>query len=371
MIADCVDGEEPDYFDKPIETQRETLDSDGSDQGVTETTNLNVGHDHSPGAGKTEYSLASTLDTEGDTSSEISLQMELPMTETVLEQIITNRRQQQSPSSSDSGSDEVVFQESTLDVKNVGHKGDVCDEHSVFIVSAVEESSTKRDSKTDEVNQVFDEQISEQSSEQELNLVEDRSNINQPVLESHSAPQGCSEGAPEREIDSASNEMLEETLTAANTETPEYYAALAAFECGTPKQVDSIWEIERSGEANVSYEGQGLNIVPGIHKNHDTRSRSSSGSFNGSGSFKQGLHRGSRLTTVDSNYRTSSFGSDAPSSSWPGGSSVSSRKSSRGDVTVGSPGSESQFSEYEMFDELLGLEEDHFSPPEVSVNLLD
>ncbi|KAJ7375639.1 hypothetical protein OS493_039916 [Desmophyllum pertusum] len=67
---------------------------------------------------------------------------------------------------------------------------------------------------------------------------------------------------------------------------------------------------------------------------------------------------------MESVYRMSTFGSSVASDSLPCRSGSTSRKSSKADVAmyVGSPGSE--FSEYEMFDELLGLEEDHFSPPE-------
>ena len=154
--------------------------------------------------------------------------------------------------------------------------------------------------------------------------------------------------------------MTEKDDNPSESETLEHYASLATFECGTPKPVESIWQIEKErGLSNASYEGEDLNIIPGIHKNSMS---GSSGSFNGSGSFSQ---RSSRNNTMDSIPGSSTFESSVASGSWPNRSGSFNRNSSKADAgfCVGSPGSE--FSEYEMFDELLGLEEDHFSPPEV------
>ena len=386
MIAESVDDSESHYIDQHVETLRD-LDSEGSDKEIKEIAILNGEYEPSSAKSKTDDTLIRALDTEGDTSSEISLTMEpVPMAETMLQQRINGNYQQVSPSDEESsmrknssvvtGSDQailsaIVSDENTMSVSSVPHEEDTCGENST--VSPADESSEESALKTTELNLKQEEATVENSSQQwcatQQNIVEGTSSTNLPEVECQPMSQNPFEGVPEDEIDSASNNEAEEkTLTTTNnTEAPEYYAALAAFECGTPKQVDSIWEIERSGEANISYEGEDLNIIPGIHKSFDTRSRSSSGSFNGSGSFQLGSQRSSRHSTMDSNYRTSSFGSGAPGSSWPGGNGPSSRKSSKADVTFGSPSSESQFSEFEMFDELLRLEEDHFSPPEVHV----
>lgn len=375
MIAESADVEESYYIDKQVETQKD-FDSEGSDKEIKASTNLIGNHNHSPLDNKTDVNLASALDTEGDTSSEISLMMELPVTETALQQIITDKQQQPSPSSIVSVSDQPlpsadVSEEVTVTIKGTVHKDDMhCDDG---IVSTVDKSNQGSDMKTEEfhskLEEVSDKTITGQPSETQQNIGEGTSITNPPEKKRQSSSLNPFEYVVDKGNDNAfNNEVEEETLTAANSaESPEYHAALAAFECGTPKQVDSIWQIERervlSTESNTSYEGENLNIIPGIHKSYDTRSRESSGSFSGPGSFQPGSQRSSRHSTMDSSYRTSTFGSGTPSS-WPGGSGLSSRKSSKADITVGSPSSESQFSEYEMFDELLGLEEDHFSPPE-------
>ena len=383
MIAESVDGNESYYIDQEVETHKD-LDSEGSDKEIKEIANLNGEYDLSSAKSKTDDTLNSALDTEGDTSSDISLTMEpVPVMETMLQLRITDKQQGVSALNEESlmgennsvvaGSDQdipraIVSEGRAVSVGSVPHEEDRCAEN---IVSPVNESNEESDLKTTELDLKLEkasvENSSQQWSETQQNLVEDTSSTKLPEVEFQSTSQNPFEGASECDIDSASNnEGEEETLTVTNnSEAPEYYAALAAFECGTPKQVDSIWEIERPGEANDSYEGEDLNIIPGIHKSYDTRSRSSSGSFNGSGSFQLGSQRSSRHSTMDSNYRTSSLGSGAPGSSWPGRNGSSSRRSSRADVTFGSPSSESQLSEYEMFDELLRLEEDHFSPPEV------
>ena len=388
MIAESVDEIDSSYIDQHFETCRD-LDSEGSDKEIKEIAILNGEYEPSSARNKTDDTLNSALDTEGDTSSEISLTMEpVPMAETMLQQRSNDNHQQLSPSDEESsmsknssvvtGSDQaipsaIVSDENTVSVSSVQHEEDAYGENSTVTCSPADECSEESALKTTELDLKLEEATVENSSQQwcetQQNILEGTSSTNLPEVECQSTSQNPFEAVLEGEIDSASNnEAEEETLTATNnTEAPEYYAALAAFECGTPKQVDSIWEIERSGEANVSYEGEDLNIIPGIHKSFDTRSRSSSGSFNGSGSFQLGSQRSSRHSTMDSNYRTSSFGSGAPGSSWSGGNGPSSRKSSKADVTFGSPGSESQFSEFEMFDELLRLEEDHFSPPEVHV----
>ena len=373
MIAESSEAEESYFVNKQIEVHKD-FDSEGSDKDSKADTNLNGDQ------GKTDHPSGSALDTEGDTSSEISLTMELPVTETVLQQIITDEYQQPaSMVTSESFTSAGITEEGTATVGSIAHDEHVHDEKG--IVHFVDCSSSKlSDSalKTDELysskieeGHVSDENVSHQSCETQHNIVEGESSSStkSPEIECQSSTQTPLEGLVHGEIDRVTEK---ETLTN-DTDTPEYHAALAAFECGTPKQVDSIWQIERergmSAESNASYEGEDLNIVPGIHRSYDTRSRSgSSGSFNGSGSFQLGSQRSSRHSTMDSMYRTSTFGSaGTPSGSWPGRGSFSSRKSSKTDVTIGSPSSEGQFSEYEMFDELLGLEEDHFSPPEVSL----
>ena len=246
------------------------------------------------------------------------------------------------------------------------------DANTVCQQSSIHESNLFKDTSTDLVTEGLDSKcksdgntVCEQSSVDEPNLIKDTCT---QIVECQLSSQNPFEGLTDEENDhDSSNKVAEEVNAASEPETTEHFAALAAFECGTPKQVDSIWQIEKERAlSNTSYEGEDLNIIPGIHKNTDRHSLSeSSGSFNGSGSIQVGSQRSSRNNTMDSVYPTSTFGSSSASDSWLYRSGSSSRKSSKADVgfNVGSP--DSEFSEYEMFDELLGLEEDHFSPPEV------
>ena len=253
-----------------------------------------------------------------------------------------------------------------LDSKFKSDGNNVC-EH-----SSVHESTLIEDTCTDLMAEGLDSKfksdgntVCEQSSVLGSNLIEDTCT---QMVECQLSSQNPFEGLMDDKNDhDLSNKVAEELNAINETETTEHFAALAAFECGTPKQVDSIWQIEKERAlSNTSYEGEDLNIIPGIHKSTDRHSLSeSSGSYNGSGSIQVGSQRSSRNNTMDSVYRGSTLGSSSTSDSWLYRSDSSSRKSSKADVgfNVGSPGSE--FSEYEMFDELLGLEEDHFSPPEV------
>lgn len=362
MIAESADVEETHYIDKVIQMHRE-FDSESSDKELK--TSLNEDDQRSEESKITDSDfLTSALDTEGETSSEISLTMELPVTETLLQKFITDKLQQTSSVVSKPEptlTSAVVFEEVTV-TETTPHEEKV--HHDEDILNTFEGKSEESDLMTEELeSKVKSDQNAayEQSSENEPNLVEDACIAGPPEVECQTSSQNPFEGLTDDETE-ASYKVVEEENVTNETETTEHFAALAAFECGTPKQVDSIWQIEKDrAMSNTSYEGEDLNIIPGIHKNADRHSLSgSSGSYNGSGSFQLGSQRSSRNNTMDSVYRTSTRGSSVASDSWP-----SSRKSSKADMgfNVGSPGSE--FSEYEMFDELLGLEEDHFSPPEV------
>lgn len=362
MIADSADVEESHYIDKVIQMHRD-LDLETSDKETKANVNITEDDQSSEKIKTTDNDLTS----EGETSSDISLTMELPVTETLLQEVITEKVQQSSSvvaetelsSSSVVVSEEITVNGPTPHEERVHHNEE-------DIINTVEETSKESDLKTEELDSKFKSDCNtayEQSSENKSNLIEDTCT---PVIECQLSSQNPFESLMDDEND-PSNKEAEEENVANDTETTEHFAALAAFECGTPKQVNSMWQIEKERAlSNTSYEGEDLNIIPGIHKNADRHSLSgSSESYNGSGSFQLGSQRSSRNNTMDSVYRTSTFGSSATSDSWQYRSGSSSRKSSKADVgfNVGSPGSE--FSEYEMFDELLGLEEDHFSPPEV------
>lgn len=369
LIAESEDFEESDYIKKVIDMQRD-VDSTDSDKESKLSSNVNVDHDQTSGNRKTGNASFSGLNAEGDTSSEISLTMELPVTETALQQIITDKCQESSGNVS--CSDETLPSDVVSEEGAVTVNGAPCEENIPCgddVESTDEDSHKEIDLKTEQfdskIEEVSDGKVTHQLSESQQNIVECTSSTNLPEM---AASQNPFEGAEDVEIKSASHNAAQDEVVEKDTETAEYHATLAAFECGTPKKVDSIWQIERergmSTELNASYEGEDLNIVPGIHKSRDSHSRSeSSGSFNESGSFPLDSQRHSRHNTMDSMNRTSTL-SSTPTGSWPGRSGFSSRKSSKADVSTGSPSSEGQFSEYEMFDELLGLEEDHFSPPE-------
>ena len=433
MIAESADGEESQYIDKVIQMHRD-LDLETRDKETN--TNVNITEDDQ--SFEKSKIAENDLTSEGGTSSVFSLTMELPVTETLLQKIITKEVQESlsvvpeaEPNFVTCMSDEITVngtvhheeralhhKENTLnevegknkesdlmkegldskcksDGNTVCKQSSVCelnffkdtctdlmtegldskfksDGNTVCKQSSVHESNLIEDTCTDLMTEGLDSKfksdgntVCEQSSVPESNLIEDTCT---QMAECQLSSQNPFEGLMDDENDHDMSNKVAEELNAVNeTETTEHFAALAAFECGTPKQVDSIWQIEKERAlSNTSYEGEDLNIIPGIHKNTDRHSLSeSSGSYNGSGSIQEGSQRSSRNNTMDSVYQTSTLGSSSASDSWLYRSGSSSRKSSKADVgfNVGSPGSE--FSEYEMFDELLGLEEDHFSPPEV------
>lgn len=361
MIAESADGEESHFIEKVIQMHRD-LDLETSYK-ETETNANITGDDQSS---ETSKITDNDVTNEGETSSVISLTMELPVTETFLQKVTTDKVQQSSsvvpetePTlSSVVMSEDVTVNETTPHEERLLHNTE-------DLLNAVEEKNietvliTERlDSKSD------DNTVCEQLSDYESSLIKDQC---KRMVECQLSSQNPFESLTEDDNDS-SNNVAEELHVANETEATEHFASLATFECGTPKQVNSMWQIEKERAwSNTSYEGEDLNIIPGIHKNTDRHSQSeSSGSFNGSsGSFPLSSQRSTRNNTIDSTYQTSTYGSSAASDSWLYRSGSSSRKSSKADagLDVGSPGSE--FSEYEMFDELLGLQEDHFSPPEV------
>lgn len=358
MIAESMDFNETGTMANKDKKAQRDLDSECSDESVA---SLNEVGDASSTRMKGNLALESASNTEGDN---IPLTMELPMTETALQQIISNKRQQTSPSDAVAGSDHAV-QSGFLSGQERENIGCAARDES-HTESTVDTNNKNSDSRTSNFRRVTEGDDRQQLSKYRANGFEGAVSITQPDIQRLSLSTDPPQGAQGDETSGASDEVLEAKTIAAGAanvpEVPEYHAELAAFECGTPKLVDRISEIERFGEANESYEGKDLNIVPGIHKSYDTCSRSSSGSFNGSGSFQSSSQRSSRHNTLEINHRSSQFEGCVPPSSWPG---ISNRKiSSGGDCTIGSPGSESQFSDYEIFDELLGLEEDHFSPPE-------
>ena len=459
MIAESADVEESQYIEKVIQMHRD-FDLETPDKETK--TNVNITEDDQ----RFEKNIISQKDltSEGETSSVISLEMELPATETLLQKIITDEGQHSSNVVPETEPNFIMSEEITvngtkqheentsnafegknkesdlmtegLDSKFKSDGNTLCEPLSVHESNLIKDSCTDlmmegldskfrsdgntvceqlsvhesnviEDSCTDLMTEGLDSKcksdgntVCEQSSIHESNLIKDtstdlateglnsecksdantvceQSSVHESnlikdtctqVVECQMSSQNPFEGLMDEENDhDSSNNVAEEVNAASETETTEHFAALAAFECGTPKQVDSIWQIEKERAlSNTSYEGEDLNIIPGIHKNTDRHSLSeSSGSFNGSGSIQVGSQRSSRNNTMDSVYPTSTFGSSSASDSWLYRSGSSSRKSSKADVgfNVGSP--DSEFSEYEMFDELLGLEEDHFSPPEV------
>ena len=436
MIAESADFEESQYIEKVIQMHRD-LDLETPDK----ETNTNVNMTEDDQSFEKSKITENDLTSEGETSSVISLTMELPVTETLLQKIISEEGQESSSVVPEAEpnfvmSDEITVngtiqheeraheeralhhkentliavegknKESDLTTERLDSKckpdgNTVCEQSSVHESnliketctdlmtegqdskfksdgntvceqSSVHESNVIEETRTDLMAEGLDSKfksdgntVCEQSSVLGSNLIEDTCT---QMVECQLSSQNPFEGLMDDKNDhDLSNKVAEELNAINETETTEHFAALAAFECGTPKQVDSIWQIEKERAlSNTSYEGEDLNIIPGIHKSTDRHSLSeSSGSYNGSGSIQVGSQRSSRNNTMDSVYRGSTLGSSSTSDSWLYRSDSSSRKSSKADVgfNVGSPGSE--FSEYEMFDELLGLEEDHFSPPEV------
>ena len=471
MIAESADFEESQYIGKVIQMHRD-LDLETPDK----ETNTNVNMTEDDQSFEKSKITENDLTSEGETSSVISLTMELPVTETLLQKIISEEGQESSSVVPEAEpnfvmSDEITVngtiqheervheeralhhkentliavegknKESDLTTERLDSKckpdgNTVCEQSSVLKSNLIKETCTElmtegldskfksdgntvcEQSSVHELNLIKDpctdlmaerldskgkpdaNTVCEQSSVHESNLIEDtctdlmtegldskfksdgntlceQSSVHESnliedtctqMVECQLSSQNPFEGLMDDKNDhDLSNKVAEELNAINETETTEHFAALAAFECGTPKQVDSIWQIEKERAlSNTSYEGEDLNIIPGIHKSTDRHSLSeSSGSYNGSGSIQVGSQRSSRNNTMDSVYRGSTLGSSSASDSWLYRSDSSSRKSSKADVgfNVGSPGSE--FSEYEMFDELLGLEEDHFSPPEV------
>ena len=141
----------------------------------------------------------------------------------------------------------------------------------------------------------------------------------------------------------------------------ENRVSLATFELGTPKQITDPSELvpkQTRAEATVTYDDEDCNIVPGIH----------TGSFNGSGSFPGLKQRtpddGSPTEPGSLSQKISSSLKNSPvSDSW---TFVTEFFSSPGRTSsVRSGASEESYGGFNMFDDLLGVEEDHFSPPEV------
>lgn len=351
MIAESVDSDETGSMtDKGSEAQIADVLTEGSEE---ETSSLNASDDPSSAKVKNNLSSAVALNTENDN---ISLTMELPLSETVLQRIIADKRRHVPPSDAATVSDQGEH----------GGSGSVQDSVSsgsaslekMVIKSTVSDRNKSSDLSTGDATDGGS--AGQQSLNCEVKVFE--SAVNVPDTDGQSRSSNSSEEVFEVEANRGLPQVVEESMLRddSHNDIPKYYAELAAFECGTPKLVDSISETERSREANVVYEEKDFNIVPGIH----LCSRSSSGSLSGSGSFQSSSQRSSRRSTAESSYmKSSSLGSNAPPSSWPG---VSNHNNPGGEnLKVGSPSSESAFSDYEMFDELLGLEEDHFSPPEV------
>ena len=360
MIAESADDEESHFIEKVIQMHRD-LDLETS---YKETeTNANVTEDDQ--SSETSKITDNDVTNEGETGSVVSLTVELPVTETFLQKITTDNVHQSSsvvpetePTISSVMSEDVTVNGTTPHEERLLHNTE-------DLLNAVEEKNIETVLITERLDsKSHGNTVCEQFSGYESNLIKDQC---RQMVECQLSSQNPFESLTEDDNDS-SNKVAEEVHVANETEATEHFASLATFECGTPKQVNSMWQIEKERAlSNTSYEGEDLNIIPGIHKNTDRHSQSeSSGSFNGSsGSFPLSSQRSTRNNTLDSVYQTSTYGSSAASDSWLYRSGSSSRKSSKADVglNVGSPGSE--FSEYEMFDELLGLQEDHFSPPEV------
>lgn len=351
-IAESVDSDETGSMtDKASEAQIADVLTEGSEE---ETSSLNTSDD--PSSAKVKNSLSSevALNTENDN---FSLTMELPLAETVLQRIIADKRRHVSPSDAATVSDqgEQGASESFQDSVNSGSAG----LEKMVIKRTVSDRNKSSDLRTGDATEGSS--AAQRSLNYEVKVFE--SAVPEANTDGQSSSSNSSEEVSEVEASRGPARVVEESTLRADSDNdiPKYYAELAAFECGTPKLVDSISETEQSREANVVYEEKDFNIVPGIH----LYSRSSSGSLSGSGSFQSGSQRSSRRSTAESScMKSSSLGSNVPPSSWPG---VSNHNNPGGDnLKVGSPSSESAFSDYEMFDELLGLEEDHFSPPEVS-----
>ena len=353
MIAESVDSDETGSMtDKGSEAQIADVLTEGSEE---ESSSLNASDDPSSAKVKNNLSSAVALNTENDN---ISLTMELPLAETVLQRIIADKRRHVPPSDAAtvsyqgeqgaSGSVQDIVRSGSASLEKMATKSTVSDRN--------KSSDLRTGDATDGGS------AGQQSLNCGVKVFESAVNVPEPDTDGQSRSSNSSEEVFEVEANRGLPQVVEESTLRddSHNDIPKYYAELAAFECGTPKLVDSISETERSREANVVYKEKDFNIVPGIH----LCSQSSSGSLSGSGSFQSSSQRSSRRSTAESSYmKSSSLGSNAPPSSWPG---VSNHNNPGGEnLMVGSPSSESAFSDYEMFDELLGLEEDHFSPPEV------
>lgn len=352
MIAESVDSDETGSMtDKGSKAQNADVLTEGSEE---ESSSLNASDDPSSAKVKNNLSSAVALNTENDN---ISLTMELPLAETVLQRIIANKRRHVLPSDAATVSDEGE-QGASGSVQDSVSSGSASLEK-MATKSTVSDRNKSSDLRTGDAT---DGSIAaQQSLNCEVKVFESAVDVPEPDNDGQSRSSNSSEEVFEGEANRGLPQVVEENTLRADSHNdfPKYYAELAAFECGTPKLVDSISETERSREANVVYEEKDFNIVPGIH----LCSRSSSGSLSGSGSFQSGSQRSSRRSTAESSYmKSSSLGSNAPPSSWPGDSNHNNPGGEN--LNIGSPSSESAFSDYEMFDELLGLEEDHFSPPE-------
>lgn len=152
----------------------------------------------------------------------------------------------------------------------------------------------------------------------------------------------------------------------------EYQVSCAHFEYGTPTEHSPCSALKERSLSELSpEENEDLNFVPGIHKTDTWDSRSGSfSSLTGSGSFNSQsrlTEQKTRTSTVDSK----SYVSSSPvNESWRYvTSSLESkeRKDSRADDI--SIATEDSLGDLAMFEELLGMNEDHFSSPEVSRNI--
>lgn len=358
-VAMIADTEEAHCTDKVIQMHRE-LDLHDFNQKFKTCDNENGIEGTSENSKLVNNILNSALDAE-DTSSEISLTMELPVSEIVSEKFEEPSRtinQTEDALANALTTEEITTNDYLLEEK-------ICLDEDV-VNTTVERSEEKEcmGMNTEENKELDANCISDHNTSYEASCFAERSCeadthvVNIPVVENRSSSLNPFEDSGDDESDAVDG-VTEKDDNTSESETPEHFASLATFECGTPKQVDSIQEIEKERAlSNVSYEGEDFNIIPGIHKDSVS---GSSGSFNGSGSFSQ---RSSRNNTLDSIPRSSTFGSSVASGSWPNRSGSFNHNYSKVEAgfSVGSSGSE--LSEYEMFDELLGLEEDHFSPPE-------
>ena len=336
MIAESIDSEESKYIDSVIQTKRDfdlTTEEFPNGKDLV-SSELKIEDENNQ---RSECSVPQTISqSEEDSSSRTSLAMELPATEAMslivdeetqddcnAEHVVSNRMKNGPPVTTNKHYNESAYS----------------DEEPVNVKTQL---SLKPDVECNITHHLKD----------EVSTV-----VSGPSL---AASEPSSEDSPS-EVLLESRKCSVEAATDDSGAT-QHRVSLAMLECGTPKQIDDISQIEKDrGLSCTSYEDEDFNIVPGIHKSDGRLSRSgSSGSFTASGSYI------SRNNTMDSINGFSAFGNSAASDSRKyvaTSFSSSSRNNSKTDFGTGSPSSESHFSEYELFDELLGLQEDHFSPP--------